>query len=163
MRIIVDTREQTPYLFNGFPVEVERGTLNAGDYSITGFQDEIAIERKELGDLLGCLTHDRDRFTRELEKLRGYQSAALLVESPFSFIQAGRYRSHMKPDAAVQSLFSIMQHYRMPIFFAADRDAGERFVYDFLRHFIRHATQRYKAIETQTLTATGQGEQGTTP
>ena len=154
MQIIVDTREQNPYFFTAFPAEVVRGTLNAGDYSIPGFTDEIAIERKELGDLIGCLSHDRDRFTRELERLRGYQSAALLVEAPFSFIKGGRYRSKMKPDAAVQSLFSIMQYYRMPIFFAADRDAGERFVYDFLRHFIRHATQRYKALEAQADPAT---------
>lgn len=149
MRIITDTREQTPYTFNRYPVEVISGTLTAGDYSLPGFTDEVAIERKELSDLMGCLTHDRDRFTRELERLRGYQSAALLIEAPFSFIRAGRYRSRMKPDAAVQSILSIMQKYRMPVFFAADRQAGEAFVYDFLRHFIRHAAERYKAIEKQ--------------
>lgn len=149
MRIITDTREQTPYTFNRYPVEVIHGTLTAGDYSVPGFTDEVAIERKELSDLMGCLTHDRDRFTRELERLRGYQSAALLIEAPFSVIRAGRYRSRMKPDAAVQSILSIMQKYRMPVFFAADRQAGEAFVYDFLRHFIRHAAERYKAIEKQ--------------
>lgn len=149
MRILIDTREQNPYSFTAFPVEVEKGTLSTGDYSIPGFTDEVAIERKELGDLIGCLSHDRERFTRELERLRGYQSAALLIEAPFSFIKGGRYRSKMNPDAAVQSLFSIMQYYRLPIFFAADREAGERFVFDYLRHFIRHAQERYKAIEAQ--------------
>ena len=39
--------------------------------------------------------------------------------------------------------------------FAADREAGERFVYDFLRHFIRHAAERYKAITAQAPTAEG--------
>jgi len=149
MKILSDTREQNPYTFTGFPVEVEPGTLTAGDYSVPGFTDEVAIERKELSDLMGCLTHDRDRFTRELERLRGYKSAALLIEAPYSAIKAGMYRSRMKPDAAVQSILSIMEKYRMPVFFAADRQAGERFVYDFLRHFIRHARERYKAIETQ--------------
>ena len=149
MQIITDTREQAPYTFNRYPVEVIPGTLTAGDYSLPGFTDEVAIERKELGDLIGCLTHDRDRFTRELERLRGYQSAALLIEAPLAIIQAGRYRSHMKPDAAVQSIFSIMQRYRMPVFFAKDRTAGEAFVYDFLRHFLRHAAERYKAIASQ--------------
>lgn len=153
MQIITDTREQTPYTFNRYPVEVIPGTLTAGDYSIPGFTDEVAIERKELGDLIGCLTHDRDRFTRELERLRGYQSAALLIEAPYSVIKAGRYRSKMNPDAAIQSILSIMQHYRMPVFFAADRTAGEAFVYDFLRHFIRHAQERYKALGKQTADA----------
>ena len=156
MRIKVDTREQTPYLFKRYSaVEVIPGTLTAGDYSIPGFEDEVAIERKELGDLIGCLSHDRERFTRELERLRGYQSAALLVEAPFAVIKAGRYRNHMNPDAAVQSILSIMQKYRMPVFFAADRTAGEAFVYDFLRHFIRHAAERYKAITAQAPTAEG--------
>lgn len=150
MRIIRDSREQAPYLFAGYPVEVETGTLYAGDYSIPGFTDTVAIERKELSDLLGCLTHDRARFTRELERLRGYDSAALLIEAPFKAIAQGRYRSHMKPEAAVQSLFSIMQGYRMPLLFADNREAGERYVYDFLRHFVRHAQARYKALAMQT-------------
>ena len=157
MQIIRDTREQTPYLFNAYPVTVIPGTLNAGDYSIPGFTDTGAIERKELGDLLGCLTHDRERFTRELERLRGYQSAALLIEAPFSTIAAGRYRSRMQPEAAVQSLISIMERYRLPVIFAENRTTGERYVYDFLRHFIRHAQQRYKALERQDAPA----EQGT--
>ncbi|MDD2956480.1 MAG: ERCC4 domain-containing protein [Oscillospiraceae bacterium] len=162
MRIIRDTREQNPYLFRGYPVELTAGTLNTGDYSVPGFCDAVAVERKELGDLLGCLTHDRDRFTRELERLRGYQSAALLVEASYTTISAGAYRSRMTPDAAVQSLVSIMQQYRMPVFFAENRSAGERFIYDFLRHFTRHALQRYKAItaagDTQTQTEAGRHE-----
>ena len=156
MRIITDTREQLPYHFKRYPdVELIFGTLTAGDYSIPGFEDEVAIERKELSDLMGCLTHDRERLQRELERLRGYQSAALLVEAPFAVIKAGRYRSRMNPEAAVQSILSIMQRYRMPVFFAADRTAGEAFVYDFLRHFIRHAAERYKAIAQQTEPAEG--------
>lgn len=151
MKIITDTREQMPYQFKRYPgVELISGTLTTGDYSIPGFTDEVAIERKELPDLMGCLTHDRERFARELERLRGYHSAALLIEAPFAAIKAGRYRSRMSPDAAVQSILSIMQRYRMPVFFAADRTAGEAFVYDFLRHFIRHAAERYKAIAAQT-------------
>lgn len=149
MQIIVDTREQNPYHFKGYPVEITAGTLNAGDYSIPGFEADIAIERKELGDLMGCLTHDRDRFTRELERLRGYDSAALLIEAPFKAISGGQYRNRITPKAAVQSLFSIMQNYRMPVLFADNRAAGEEFVYHFLRHFIRHATAKYKALERQ--------------
>lgn len=144
--ITTDTREQNPYLFTGYPVETITGTLNAGDYSIPGFTDLVAVERKELGDLIGCLTHDRDRFTRELERLRGYDTAALLIEARLETIQAGKYRSRMKPDAAVQSIISIMEHYRLPVFFAADRTAGESFVFDFLRHYAIHATRRYKAV-----------------
>ena len=147
LKIIQDTREQTPYLFTGYPVETITGTLNAGDYSIPGFADLVAVERKELGDLMGCLTHDRERFIRELERLRGYEAAALLIEARLETIQAGRYRSRMKPEAAEQSIISIMGRYRLPVYFAPDRKAGERFVYNFLRHYAKHAADRYKAIQ----------------
>lgn len=147
LKITVDTREQTPYLFTGYPVEITTGTLNAGDYSIPGFTDLVTVERKELSDLLGCLTHDRERFTRELERLRGYETAALLIEARLETIQAGKYRSRITPDAAVQSIISFMGRYRLPVFFAPNRTAGEHFIYDFLRHYVRHAGQRYKALE----------------
>ena len=153
MKIIIDTREQTPFQYERFReqyhVETERGSLDSGDYSLAGFESSVAVERKELGDLIGCLSHDRERFTRELARLRGYDSPAIVVEAPFSYIQGGRYRSKMNPDAAVQSLYSIMQEYRIPIFFAPDRHTAEHFTFHFLRHFLRHIEARCKAILAQ--------------
>ena len=149
MQIIVDTREQNAYNFSGYSVEITPGTLTSGDYSLMGFVDLVAVERKELSDLLGCLTHDRPRFTRELERLRGFEAAALVVEAPYNTIASGRYRSKIDPDAATQSLISIMANYRLPVFFAHSRAEAEFFTYNFLRHFLRHAEQRYKAIEKQ--------------
>lgn len=153
MKIVIDSREQTPFQFEGFKgkyhVETVRASLDSGDYSLAGFENAVAVERKELGDLIGCLSHDRDRFTRELARLRGYDSPAIVVEAPFSYIQGGRYRSKMNPDAAVQSLYSIMQEYRIPFFFAPDRGRAEHFTFHFLRHFLRHVEAKCKAIEAQ--------------
>lgn len=146
MRIVIDSREQEPFSFEGYPVEIERGTLTTGDYSVPGFEDRVAVERKSLGDLLGCLTHDRERFTRELERLRGYESTVVVVEAPFDALADGRYRSRMKPASAVQSVISIVQAYRMPFWFAGDRRSAERFVFDFLRHFCRHTEARFAAV-----------------
>lgn len=145
-KIIIDTREQHPFSFEGYPVEIIPGTLNAGDYSIPGFTDRVAVERKSLADLIGCLSSGRERFIRELERLRGYESAAVVVESGFYELAAGRYRSSMSPASAVQSIVSMMQKYRMPFFFAGTRPDAERFAFDFLRHYCRHAEARYKAI-----------------
>ncbi len=142
---MIDSREQEPFSFAGYPVEAVAGTLNAGDYSLPGFSDRVAVERKSLGDLIGCLTHDRARFTRELEKLRGYESAAVVVESGFDALASGQYHSRMNPESAVQSVISIMQKYRMPFFFAQRRADAEQFTFDFLRHYFRHAMERYNA------------------
>ena len=146
MRIIVDSREQKPFSFKDYPVEVATGTLTTGDYSLAGFEDRVAVERKSLGDLLGCLTSGRNRFARELERLRGYESVVVVVEAPFEHLADGRYRSRMHPDAAVQSVISIIQEYRMPFSFFPNRIRAERFVFDFLRHFCRHAEARYAAV-----------------
>lgn len=147
LKIISDSREQNGYTFSDYPdVMATTGTLTTGDYSLAGFADKVAIERKELSDLIGCLTHDRERFTRELERLRGFEAAAVIVEARYIDIAKGRYRSRMNADAAIQSIVSIMVNYRMPFFFADTRQTGEKFVYDFIRHYHRHAVERYKAL-----------------
>lgn len=149
MIICVDTREQAPYSFSAHGAEVRTQKLDSGDYSLAGFENDVAIERKELSDLLGCLTHNRDRFNRELVRLRGYHSAALLIEAPLETIRHGRYRSNITPSSAEQSILSIMERYRLPVYFAKDRTDGENFVFNFLRHFLRHAEEKSKHIEQQ--------------
>lgn len=146
MKIICDSREQEPFRFPGMDCTVASGTLDTADYSLSGFQDRIGIERKSLSDLLGCFTSGRERFVRELERMRGFESCAIVVESDWRKLVSGDYRSHMNPNAARQSVVSIMQNYRMPFFFAESRAEAERFTFDFLRHFHAHALNRYKCL-----------------
>ena len=109
MRILIDTREQAPFTFERFEVETERATLPAGDYSIPGFEDRVAIERKELNDLIACLMNgNRSQIQRELAKLRFYDLTAVVVEASLEDVSKGRYRSEMKPHAALQ------RHFRLP-------------------------------------------------
>ena len=145
MQIIVDSREQNPFTFACFDCTVIPGTLPSGDYSLAGFEDLVAVERKNLSDLIGCFTSGRERFVREMERLRGFASCAIVVESPWCDLAKGSYRSKLPANNAVQTVISIIQHYRMPFYFAANRADAERFTYDFLRHFLRHAKERYKA------------------
>jgi ERCC4-type nuclease len=44
--VVVDTREQEPYTFDPRSVTVIRRALPAGDYSIEGHEDSVAVERK---------------------------------------------------------------------------------------------------------------------
>lgn len=77
MKIIVDSRERCPYQFQGkhyAGVEIERGSLVTGDYSLHGLADRIAIERKELSDLVQCLGRERERFEREIQRAQGLAS-----------------------------------------------------------------------------------------
>lgn len=91
MKLICDSREQRPYQFE---TASEVGTLACGDYSIHGLEDHVAIERKTLDDLIGCLTHDRDRFESELHKGKALDYFALVIEASLSDLADGRYRSN---------------------------------------------------------------------
>ena len=49
--VVVDTREQEPYSFDSDKVSAVRKALPAGDYSLVGLEERVAVERKSLTDL----------------------------------------------------------------------------------------------------------------
>lgn len=153
--IVRDSREQAPFSFLGLPVEVAVGALEAGDYSVAGFVRRIAVERKELGDLVGCLGAERDRFERELARLRGYDCAAVVVEAPADDLRAGRYRGKLDAGAAWQSVLAFTQRYRVPFIFCADRADAEAVTFDFLRHYAR---DRWRELQAFAPAAQGKGK-----
>lgn len=90
--IIRDTREQKGWNFD--PEEkvagkiqilgTEVGTLDAGDYTIKGMEHIVRIERKfGFCELFGNMTpvSNRERFEREMEKLRPIPYKYLVIES----------------------------------------------------------------------------------
>jgi ERCC4-type nuclease len=98
---IVDTREQTP--LDLAPLRVQAGTLSTGDYALAGC-DSVRIERKSLEDLLACVGRERDRFDREIERLRAFEVAVLLVESTWGEIELGQWRGKITPAQVEGSL-----------------------------------------------------------
>lgn len=122
-RIIVDTREQAPYFSDSAVPTVKRG-LKSGDYSLDGFEDRVAIERKSLPDLYGCIGKGRERFERELVRLSEMDFAAIVVEASLRDVLEGFERSKVHPRSAVGSLFSWEAKYGVHIVFAGDRRLG---------------------------------------
>jgi len=142
MRILIDTREQTPYAFKGYEVEVETATLGCGDYSLPGFTDRVAIERKSLSDLIGCLTVGRDRFCRELKKAMSYDYFTVVVEAPLSAVSQGKYTSEMKPHAALQSILTFQIRYKSSIIWAGNRKGGEYVTSWLLSKYLRELNRK---------------------
>ncbi|MBS0202302.1 MAG: ERCC4 domain-containing protein [Planctomycetes bacterium] len=98
--VLIDTREQAPWSFRGLTTNADKGyrplvidcrsaTLPTGDYSIAGFESRIAIERKSLSDAFSTFTHDRERWTRELERMRSYETCHVVIEGSFEELSAG--------------------------------------------------------------------------
>ena len=147
MKVIQDTREQTPFTFTGYACEIQTGALPTGDYSLAGLTDRCAVERKSLDDLLGCLTGEgRERFERELARARGLDAFAVVVEASFQDVAAGRYRSRMNSHAALQSVLAFQVRYGVPFIWCGNRAGAEYATFHFLRHYLREAQERLRAV-----------------
>ena len=139
MKIIIDSREQKPYQFEN---PTTTGALSTGDYSICGLEDCVAIERKELNDLIGCLTKGRDRFERELFRAKALDYFALIIECSLSDLINGNYRSNMNPKSAIQSLLAFSVRYRLPIFFCGNRQYGQKVTESLLTKYAREIEKK---------------------
>lgn len=122
MKIIIDSREQAPFAFLSTKhsgVTIERGALDTGDYSLAGLTDRVAVERKSLPDLVGCLGRERDRFERELQRAAALDAFAVVVEASWVDLAGGNYRSKLSPHAACQSVLAFTARYHVPFLFTA--------------------------------------------
>ncbi|WP_428561488.1 MAG: ERCC4 domain-containing protein [Solidesulfovibrio sp. DCME] len=144
MIIAIDNREQLAYSFKDYDCTVEAATLNVGDYSIIGFTDKIACERKSIDDLLGCLTSGRGRFEKELARARALDRFCVIVEASFEDLAKGMYRSQMRPHSACQSIIAWQVRYGTPFIFAGSRKAGEYYTHSFLSKYLYEIEQRHR-------------------
>ena len=139
MIIVIDTREQHPYSFS---VPAVRRKLDAGDYSIEGFETVAAIERKELNDYVQTVIYQKERFRKELAKLAAYRLKAIVVEASMSDIVAGRYEGHIAPQSVIGATAGIILGFGVPVFFCSDRQIALHFTETLLRKFYERETNK---------------------
>jgi ERCC4-type nuclease len=132
--VVIDSREQHPYKFDGTITKA----LKSGDYSISGLEDKIAIERKTKEDAYSSLGAGRARFEKELIRLSDYDYSAIVIESNLdNFLQAPPF-TKMNPKAAMNSLVSWSVKYKVFIFFASDRQHAKALVFRILQKYFKH-------------------------
>ena len=151
--LLTDTREQTPLAFEHLPTE--RATLATGDYSVRGLEHDFCIERKSIADIVQSVTHERERFERELTRMRGYDFRRLLIEGTVDQIEAHQYRSLAEPKAILASVTAFEVRYSLPVAWCATPAAAaaqvERWACYFLRERLKAAREildRYGTTET---------------
>jgi ERCC4-type nuclease len=132
--IAIDTREQLEYSFS---IPSIRKKLDAGDYSLVGFENRIAVERKTLDDFVNTVIKQRERFYRELKKLSKMESSCVVVESNLRDILDARYKAGVHPNAVIGAITSIIVDFHVPVYFCSDRQVTCRFVQDFLTRYYR--------------------------
>jgi DNA excision repair protein ERCC-4 len=143
--ILVDTREQEPLVFQH--LESVRGTLITGDYSVVGMTELIAIERKTVQDLVGCCVGDnRDRFQRELHRLRGYRFKRLLIVGSRGEIEMQRYVSRISPKSVLGSLNAWEVRFDLPVVFCQTPEIASRQIETWAWYFAREAIENVNDI-----------------
>ena len=139
--ILVDTREQRPLAFPGFLTE--RTTLATGDYSCVydgqDLREVVAIERKSVSDLLGCIDGEREQFEQEMCRLAQYQFRALVVEDTMAeFVTASR-NTQLSVKQALSSTLAWVFKYQLPVMFCSGRSYAAATVRTLLLHAARYA------------------------
>lgn len=136
-RIAIDTREQLRYQFDGY--ESYRTTLQTGDYSLEGYTDVLAVERKNKSDAWAMLTESRKRFERCLERLSLLDRAAIVIEcSMAEFCEPPVQVKRVNAATAMGSYISWSTKWRIPVFFAENRQWGERVTLRILAAYYKH-------------------------
>jgi len=132
--IVIDTREQRPYCFKGAVTKA----LAAGDYSVVGMEDHVAVERKSKQDCYSSLGKDRARLKREFERLSEYDYAAMVIEASLSDFLRPPGFSQMRPSSAINTLISWSVKYGVHVFFADSRHLARALTYRILQQCHRH-------------------------
>ncbi len=120
---VVDTREGLPLDLLLTSVVAK---LDAADYSVRGLEHLIAVERKSLADLVGCVGRDRERFERCVKRMQGYETRVLVVECSWGAVELGQWRGQVKPSHVKGALYSWMKH--MSVVLAGDRMLAAKIV-----------------------------------
>ena len=127
--VVKDTREQQGWNFHAGKAcaGMEVGTLKTGDYSLRGMETLLTIERKgSVEEFAGNVT--QARFERELERMRDYPHAFLVLEFTMDdllkFPYGGNIPRHKLPYIRVKGpflmrrLMEIQVHYPVKVILA---------------------------------------------
>ena len=136
-RVVIDSREQLPF---GFVCPTVCRALDAGDYSVDGIEDQVAVERKSLSDFAKTIVHDRERFERELAKLERYEAACIVVEADLDRVLRGGCAAELHgvyPTSVLGAALQITLKHRVPVFWCGSRQAASVFAETYLRMFVR--------------------------
>jgi ERCC4-type nuclease len=132
--ITTDSREQEGYSFSCSSIKKK---LDAGDYSIEGFEHKIAVERKSMEDFVNTVIHGRKRFYKELCSLQNYEYACVVVEGSLRDLLAANYQSGAHPNSLLGSAVAIYINFGIPVFFCGDRQSACRFTEEYLKRIHR--------------------------
>jgi ERCC4-type nuclease len=133
--LVVDTREQHPLDFSRFKnwfSGIEKRSLQLGDYSVAGLEDQCVVERKDLSDLIHSCTTDRCVFIDRLRRMAQYPHRLLLITSTLSEIKSPQPHAGVNPNRITQSLIAMLAGLQVPFLCSETHELGEELVASYL-------------------------------
>lgn len=146
LTLIVDTREQDGLSFDGFKgVETVSHGLKTGDYSIQGYENSICFERKSVADLVGTLIKGHERFLREMDRMKEFEVAYILVENTAGAVYryCDKFGWELKFDTIMQSLLAYAYHYHVRVRFCKDREDMAKYIVAKSKEFLKGKEQKW--------------------
>lgn len=145
LHILVDSREQTPCPFPD-GVTTETCTIGEGDYTTKALWHIALIERKSGADLASTLTWGRERFDREVERLKRVKHRLVCVECDLGDFYSGKIQTQMHPHALVGSMASLYARHDIPVMFLRSPAIMGRFIAGVFRRLEEIHGNREEAV-----------------
>jgi ERCC4-type nuclease len=127
--LVQDTAEQRP-LFARIPsgLTIMAKSLDNGDYSIKGFEDVFAIERKA-NDLFTYCTTDQKNTKEKMQRFLQYEFVGLAIEIREVDVYQYQQFSGAHPESVRGALISFQIRYGVHVYFG-NRETCARWILD---------------------------------
>jgi len=156
--IVQDTREKEPWHLTSF-AEVKQQiveTVSAGDYVIKDKEHLITIDRKkkpaELANNLGMY---KDRFERELERMREYKHRYVLCEFPYEklvmFPKGSGLPVRVQRKVRAKGKFLVKQvermseEYEVEFIFCANREEAQEKAIELFKEALKSEDEQHSS------------------
>ncbi|OGP90114.1 MAG: hypothetical protein A2157_17400 [Deltaproteobacteria bacterium RBG_16_47_11] len=136
--MVIDSQEHMGYKFQRFTnwfAGTVRRRLKVGDYTLLGMEEEVAVERKTIQDLVNSIIQDREDFIENCERLSEFKKKCLVVEGSLSSVKTPYEDSKAHPNAVLGSLLAAQERWELPVYFLDDFVLAEEFVASMLSKY----------------------------
>lgn len=126
--IIRDTREKKgkgwQFRASANCLGMNERKLDVGDYTVSGLENVLMVERKTLGDLWGTLGNQENykRFLREMDRAKNHRMKYLIIEATLAEVDSGYRWSKVPPANIHAKLISLQVKYNVHVIFAGRAD-----------------------------------------
>ena len=115
-------------------IPVVKKILTIGDYTISGYEELVAVERKERTDFVSSLLSRREDTEAKIAIMNNLLNAAIVIESEFSVILEKARHNTRKGIFRTYLAWSI-RYPNVHWYFMRDFRDGEIFTFRFLERF----------------------------